>query len=122
MAKLRELEILAYVLENNTVTTGKLSHDLNITLELAARWLAYLHEKAWLSKEVLPPYSGRFLYKLSPAAQDMLLKVRGKDETWKKVAWFGLGALLAIALTKGIKSKNKRVKQAKNSKKKKEKE
>ncbi len=116
MAKLRELEILAYVLENNTVTTGKLSHDLNITLELAARWLAYLHQKGWLSKEVLPPYSGRFFYRLSPAAQDMLLKVRGKDETWKKVAWFGLGALLAMALTKSVKPK----KQANKKKKKKE--
>ncbi len=116
MAKLRELEILGYILEKKSVTAAKLADDLNMALELAARWLAYLHEKAWLSKEVLPPYSGRFLYKLSPAAQDILKEVRGRDDTWKKAAWFGLGALLAIALTKGIKPK----KQANKKKKKKE--
>ncbi len=117
MAKLRELEILGYILEKNTVTAAKLAHDLNMTLELAARWLAYLDEKGWLSKEVLAPYSGRFFYKLSPAAQSILQEVRGRDDTWKKVAWFGLGALLAIALTKSIKPKKQPVKQAKKKKK-----
>jgi len=118
MAKLREIEILGHLLEKKTVTAAGLADDLNMTLELAARWLAYLHEKGWLSKEVLPPYSGRFFYKLSPAAQNMLQEVRGKDDTWKKVAWFGLGALLAIALTKSIKPKKKQMKQAKKNRKK----
>ncbi len=114
MAKLREIEILGYILEKNTVTAAKLADDLNMTLELAARWLAHLQQKGWLSKEVLPPYSGRFFYKLSPAAENMLKEVRGRDDTWAKVTWFGLGALLAIALAKSIKPK----KQAKKKKKK----
>ena len=120
MAKLREIEILGHILEKKTVTAAGLADDLNMTLELAARWLAHLRQKGWLSKEVLPPYNGRFFYRLSPAAQDMLQEVRGRDDTWEKVAWFGLGALLAIALTKSIKSKKQRAKQAKKKKKEKE--
>lgn len=120
MAKLREIEILGHLLEKKTATAAGLADDLNMSLELAARWLAYLQQKGWLSKELLPPYSGRFRYKLSPAAQDMLQDVRGREDTWKKVAWFGLGALLAIALTKSIKPKKQPVKQGKKKKKEKE--
>ncbi len=116
MAKLREIEILGHILEKKTVTAAGLADDLNMSLELASRWLAHLQQKGWLSKEVLAPYNGRFFYRLSPAAQNMLKEVRGRDDTWKKVAWFGLGALLAIALTESIKPKKQPVKQGKKKK------
>jgi len=114
MQKLRELEILGYILRKKKVTTSSLAQDLGISLELATRWLGYLHQKGWLSKEILPQYNGRFFYKLSPHAEDIVQKVKNHDDTWEKVAWFGLGALVAIALTKGIKG----TKQKKNVRKK----
>jgi len=73
-----------------------------------------LHQKGWLSKEILPQYNGRFFYKLSPYAENIVQQVKNHDDTWEKVAWFGLGALVAIALTKGIKG----TKQKKNARKK----
>ena len=103
VGKLREVEILGYILRKKTVTTSSLAHELGISLELAARWLGYFHQKRWLSKEVLPGYNGRFFYKLSPSAENILQEVKSQDDSWEKVAWFGLGALVAIALTRGIK-------------------
>ena len=114
MQKLRELEILGYILRKKRVTTSSLAQDLGISLELATRWLGYLHQKGWLSKEILPQYNGRFFYKLSPCAENIVQQVKNHDDTWEKVAWFGLGALVAIALTKGIKV----TKQKKNARKK----
>jgi len=114
MQKLRELEILGYILRKKRVTTSSLAQDLGISLQLATRWLGYLHQKGWLSKEVLPQYNGRFFYKLSPYAENIVQQVKNHDDTWEKVAWLGLGALVAIALTKGIKV----TKQKKNARKK----
>ena len=113
MAKLREVEILGYILRRKKVTTSGLARDLNMSLELAARWLGYFYQKGWLSKEVLPPYNGRFFYRLSPSAENILQEVKSQDATWEKVAWFGLGALVAIALTKGIKGSKQKRKQGK---------
>lgn len=117
MAKLREIEILGYMIQKKSVTAARLAHDLNMSLELAARWLGYFHQKGWLSKDLLAPYNGRFLYRLSPAAEDILQRVKSRDDTWAKVAWFGLGALFAIALTKSIKRKRRQVKQVKKTRK-----
>ena len=116
VGKLREVEILGYILRKKTVTTSSLAHELGISLELATRWLGYFHQKRWLSKEVLPHYNGRFFYKLSPSAENILQHVKNQDDTWEKVAWFGLGALVAIALTKGIKASKQKRKQGKKQK------
>lgn len=111
MGKLREIEILGYMIQKKSVTAARLAHDLNMSLVLAARWLGYFHQKGWLFKDLLAPYNRRYLYRLSPAAENILQKVKSRDDTWAKVAWFGLGALLAIALAKGIKRKKPQVKQ-----------
>lgn len=116
MQKLRELEILGYILRKKRVTTSSLAQDLGISLELATRWLGYLHQKGWLSKEILPQYNGRFFYKLSPYAENIVQQVKNHDDTWDKVAWFGLGALVAIALTKGIKGTKQKRMQGKKTK------
>jgi len=116
MGKLREVEILGYILQKKTVTTSGLAQDLGMSLELSSRWLGYLYEKGWLSKEVLPPYNGRFFYRLSPSAENILQEVKSQDATWEKIAWFGLGALVAIALTKGIKGSKQKRKQGKKQK------
>lgn len=116
MAKLRELEILGYILRRKSVTTSGLARDLNISLELAARWLTYFDQKGWLLKETLPPYNGRFVYTLSEHAENIVQEVKGRDDTWRKALWFGLGALCAIALTQGIRRKKPKPKQQKKTK------
>jgi len=116
MQKLRELEILGYILREKRVTTSSLAQDLGISLELATRWLGYLHQKGWLSKKILPQYNGRFFYELSPYAENIVQQVKNHNDTWEKVAWFGLGALVAIALTKGIKGSKQKRKQGKKQK------
>ena len=117
MGKLREVEILGHILKKGTVTTSSVARDLGMSLELATRWLGYFHQKGWLSKEIRPGYNGRFLYRLSPYAENVLQRVKSRNETWEKVAWFGLGALFAIALTKSIKRKRRQVKQVKKTRK-----
>ena len=117
MGKLREVEILGHILKKGTVTTSSMARDLGMSLELATRWLGYFHQKGWLSKEIRPPYKGRFLYSLSPYAENVLQRVKSRNETWEKVTWFGLGALFAIALTKGIKGVTQKTKEPKKMKK-----
>jgi len=117
MGKLREVEILGHILKKGTVTTSSMARDLGMSLELATRWLGYFHQKGWLSKKIRPHYKGRFLYRLSPYAENVLQRVKSRNETWEKVAWFGLGALFAIALTKGIKGVTQKTKEPKKMKK-----
>jgi len=117
MGKLREVEILGHILKKGTVTTSSMARDLGMSLELATRWLGYFKEKGWLSRDVRPGYNARFVYRLSPYAENVLQRVKSRNETWEKVAWFGLGALFAIALTKGIKGAVQKTKQPKKIKK-----
>ena len=117
MGKLREVEILGHILKKGTVTTSSMARDLKMSLELATRWLGYFHQKGWLSKEIVPGYSGRFFYRLSPCAETIVQQVKNHDDTWEKIAWFGLGALVAIALTKGIKGVTQKTKESKKMKK-----
>jgi len=113
MSKLRELEIFGHILRNKQVTSADLVKDLGINSGLAARWLGYFHAKGWLTKQLLPHCRRRFVYRLSPQAEKILRKVRSHDNTLEKVLWFGLGALVSIALTKAIKGSAQKGKQSK---------
>jgi len=103
MAKLREIEILAYILQRKSVTSSRLAHDLGMNLELSARWLAYLHRKGWLSRQASANHKARFFYDISPKAKRVLREVKSRSGTWEKIFWFGLGSLAAIALTEAAK-------------------
>jgi len=85
--------------------------------ELAARWLGYLHQKGWLAKDLLPGYNARFIYRLSAQAQAVVQEIKGKDDTWAKAAWFGLGALMVVALTAAVKKSGQKRKPKKSNKK-----
>lgn len=103
--KLREIEVLGYIIEKKQVKAMDLVRDFGISLELASRWLNYLYGKGWLVKRTVEGMNNRFYFTLSPEAERALGQEKQADNFLSKVMLVGLGAILAMALSKNKKEK-----------------
>jgi len=93
----REVDVLAYILEKKEITAPQIAKRFKITVPQASHWLSYLQKKGLLTRRKV---GYLYNYSISKTVQELIDKTKGHKDYFSRILWLGLAALILILIFK----------------------